>query len=100
MKKLIVLALGAMLVGNLSAREVKRVGNREFEFRKGEKIVIIKECPVCHERIVKFADKRRGEHFRMEAAKREFRKGNFRKAEFRRGEFDRGHKGHKAHRRP
>ncbi len=77
-KRWLALAVGAMLVMNMSAREV-----RKCAACKGKPIRMEQKFVRC-ERCGKMID------LRKEARFREFRKGEFRREEFRRGEFKRG----------
>ena len=73
-KKILVLALGALLAVNMSAREVKRVNHKDFRFRGGDKILVMEP-----------AHRVRGKEIVMV----KIRKGDFRDAKFRRGDFRR-----------
>ncbi len=78
-KRLLVLAVGAMLVMNVSAREVKKGGAfRGKSVRSEQKMV---RCERCGKMI----------DLRKEA---KFRKGDFKKGEFRKGEFKKRHRHH------
>lgn len=87
-KRLLVLALGAMLVMNASAREV-----RKCNACKGKPIRMEQGMVRC-ERCGKAIDLRKEARFREFDRKEAFRKGEFRKGEFRKGEFKRHHRHH------
>ena len=91
MKKLLILALGALLVGNVSAREVKRVHHNDFR-KGGEKVIVIKEAQRCPCMDFRF----------MEAFKADFRKGEFMKRDLRKCEFckEKAKKFHKFQKEP
>ena len=78
-KRWLALAVGAMLVMNMSAQ-----GARRFEGKGKGKPIRMEQKFVRCERCGKMID------LRKEARFREFRKGEFRREEFRRGEFKRG----------
>ena len=82
MKKILVLALGALLAANMSAREVKRVNNKDFRFRGGDKILVMEPAHRFHGKEIRMMEIRRGE-FRDAR----FCKGDFRRADFKRGDF-------------
>ena len=83
-KRWLVLAVGAMLVMNVSAQ-----GARRFEGKgKGNPIRMEQRFVRC-ERCGKMINLRKEAQFR-EFRKGEFRKGHFRKGEFRRGDFKKG----------
>ena len=82
-KRWLALAVGAMLVMNMSAREV-----RKCAACKGKPIRMEQKFVRC-ERCGKMIDLHKDARF-MEFRKGEFRKGEFRKGEFRKGEFRRG----------
>lgn len=92
-KRLLVLAVGALLVMNVSAREVKKGGAfRGKSVRSEQKMV---RCERCGKMIdlrkeAKFRKFGKKEAFRKEA----FRKGDFKKGEFRKGEFKKRHRHH------
>lgn len=78
-RRLLVLAVGALLVMNVSAREVKKGGAfRGKSVRSEQKMV---RCERCGKMI----------DLRKEA---KFRKGDFKKCEFRKGEFKKRHRHH------
>ena len=78
-KRWLALAVGAMLVMNMSAQ-----GARRFEGKGKGKPIRMEQKFVRCERCGKMID------LRKEARFHEFRKGEFRREEFRRGEFKRG----------
>ena len=78
-KRWLALAVGAMLVMNMSAQ-----GARRFKGKGKGKPTRMEQKFVRCERCGKMID------LRKEARFREFRKGEFRREEFRRGEFKRG----------
>lgn len=85
-KRLLVLAVGALLVMNVSAREVKKGGAfRGKSVRSEHKMV---RCERCGKMIdlrkeAKFRDFERRKAIKREAIRKEdFRKGEFRKCEF------------------
>ena len=90
-KRLLVLAVGAMLVMNVSAREVKKGGAfRGKSVRSEQKMVRCERCG-------KMIDLRKEAQFRdferRKAIKREaIRKEDFRKGEFRKGECRHHHR--------
>lgn len=97
-KRLLVLAVGAMLVMNVSAREVKKGGAfRGKSVRSEQKMV---RCEKCGKMIdlrkeAKFRDFERRKAIKREAIRKEdFRKGEFRKGEFRKGEYRHHHRHH------
>lgn len=75
-KRWLALAVGAMLVMNMSAQ-----GARRFEGKGKGKPIRMEQKFVRCERCGKMID------LRKEAKFQEFRKGDFRKGEFRRGDF-------------
>ena len=78
-KRWLVLAVGAVLVMNVGAREVRKCGAfRGKSVRSEQKMV---RCERCGKMI----------DLRKEA---KFRKGDFKKGEFRKGEFKKSHKRH------
>ncbi len=81
-KRWLALAVGAMLVMNMSAREV-----RKCAACKGKPIRMEQKFVRC-ERCGKMID------LRKEARFREFRKGEFRRGDFRRPEFKKHHRHH------
>ena len=91
-KRWLVLAVGAMLVMNMSAREVRKCGAcKGKQFRMEQKFVRCERCD-------KIIDLRKDPRF-MEFRGREFKKEAFRKEAFRKGEFrkDGFKKPHKHH---
>ncbi len=97
-KRLLVLAVGAMLVMNVSAREVRKGGAfRGKSVRSEQKMV---RCERCGKMIdlrkeAKFRKFGKKEAFRKEAFRKgDFKKGEFRKGEFRKGEFKKRHRHH------
>ena len=78
-KRWLALAVGAMLVMNMSAQ-----GARRFKGKGKGKPIRMEQKFVRCERCGKMID------LRKEARFREFRKGEFRREEFRRGKFKRG----------
>ena len=95
-KRWLVLAVGAMLVMNVSAREV-----RKCAACKGKPIRMEQQFVRC-ERCGKMIDLRKEARFRefrgREFKKEAFRKEAFRKGEFRKGEFEKlGFKKHHRH---
>jgi len=98
-KRLLVLAVGAMLVMNVSAQ-----GARRFEGKGKGKPIRMEQKMVRCERCGKMIDLRkearfhefeRREAFKREAFRREeFRRGEFRKEAFRKGDFKRHHRHH------
>jgi len=84
-KRWLVLAVGAMLVMNVSAREVRKCGAcKAKQFKMEQRMV---RCDRCGKMI----------DLRKEAKFQEFRKGEFRKGDFKRGDF-RGQEFKKHHR--
>ena len=92
-KRLLVLAVGAMLVMNVSAREAKKGGAfRGKPIRMEQKMV---RCERCGKMIDLRKDARFHEFEKREAFRREeFRRGEFRKEAFRKGDFKRHHRHH------
>ena len=92
-KRLLVLALGAMLVMNVSAREAKRGGAfRGKSVRSEQKMV---RCEKCGKMIDLRKEAKFRDFERRKAIKREaIRKEDFRKGEFRKGEFKKRHRHH------
>ena len=92
-KRWLVLAIGAMLVMNVSAREVKRFHGKGKPCMMEQRFV---RCERCGKRI----DLSKEARFR-ECRKEEFRRGEFRREEFRREHFRKGEPGrhHRHHRR-
>ncbi len=93
-KRLLVLAVGAMLVMNVSAQ-----GARRFEGKGKGKPIRMEQKMVRCERCGKMIDLRKDARFhefeRREAFRREeFRRGEFRKEAFRKGDFKRHHRHH------
>ena len=92
-KRLLVLAVGAMLVMNVSAREAKRGGAfRGKSVRSEQKMV---RCERCGQMIdlrkeAKFRDFERRKAIKREAIRRE----EFRRGEFRKGESKKHHRHH------
>ena len=83
-RRLLVLAVGALLVMNVSAREVKKGGAfRGKSVRSEQKMVRCEQCG-------KMIDLRKEARFR----KGDFKKGEFRKGEFRKGECRHRHRHH------
>lgn len=82
-KRWLALAVGAMLVMNMSAREV-----RKCAACKGKPIRMEQKFVRC-ERCGKMIDLRKGARFK-EFRREEFRREEFCRGEFRRGEFRRG----------
>ena len=97
-KRLLVLALGAMLVMNVSAREAKRGGAFRGKSVRSEQRMV--RCDRCGKMIdlrkeAQFREFERREAFKREAFRREeFRRGEFRKEAFRRGECRHHHRHH------
>ena len=97
-KRLLVLALGAMLVMNVSAREAKRGGAFRGKSVRSEQRMV--RCERCGKMIdlrkeAQFREFERREAFKREAFRREeFRRGEFRKEAFRRGECRHHHRHH------
>ena len=92
-KRLLVLALGAMLVMNVSAREVRKGGAfRGKSVRSEQKMVRCERCGkiIDLRKEAKFRKFGKKEAFRKEA----FRKSDFKKGEFRKGEFKKRHRHH------
>ena len=86
-KRWLVLAVGAMLVMNVSAREVRKCGAcKAKQFKMEQKMV---RCDRCG----KMIDLRKEARFR-EFRGRELRKEAFRKGDFRKAEFKKSHKRH------
>lgn len=77
-KKMFVLALGALLAVNVSAREVKRVNHRDFRFKGCDKIVVFEPAHRVHGKAIRMAEMRR-----CDFRKADFRREDFRKAKFR-----------------
>ena len=93
-KRLLVLAVGAMLVMNISAQ-----GARRFEGKGKGKPIRMEQKMVRCERCGKMIDLRKDARFhefeKREAFRREeFRRGEFRKEAFRKGDFKRHHRHH------
>ena len=95
-KRLLVLAVGAMLVMNVSAQ-----GARRFEGKGKGKPILMEQKFVRCARCGKMIDLRkeaqlrefRGRELKKEAFLREgFRKGEFRKGDFRKAEFKKRHR--------
>ena len=92
-KRWLVLAVGAMLVMNVSAREVRKCGAcKAKQFKMEQKMV---RCDRCGKMIDQRKEARFREFERQEAFKREaFRRGEFRKGDFRGAEFKKNHRRH------
>ena len=96
-KRWLVLAVGAMLVMNMSAREVRKGGAcKGKQFRMEQKFV---RCERCGKMIELRKDPRfmamRGPEFRRaEFRKGDFRREAFRKEAFRKEEFKKHHRHH------
>lgn len=93
-KRWLVLAIGAMLVMNASAREVRRIHGAKKPIKMEQQFV---RCERCGKMIDLRKDPRfmamRGPEFqRAEFRKGEFRKGDFRKADFRKEELKKHHR--------
>ncbi len=86
-KRWLALAVGAMLVMNMSAREV-----RKCAACKGKPIRMEQKFVRC-ERCGKMIDLRKEAKF-QEFRKGEFRKGDFKRGDFRRQEFKKHHRHH------
>ena len=87
-KRWLVLAVGAMLVMNMSAREVRKCGAcKGIQFSMEQKFV---RCERCDKIIDLRKDPRFMEFRGAEFRRAEFRKGDFRRGEFRKGEFRKG----------
>ncbi len=86
-KRLLVLAVGALLVMNVSAREVKKGGAFRCKSVRSEQKMV--RCEKCGKMIdlrkeAKFRDFERRKAIKREAIRREeFRRGEFRKGECR-----------------
>ena len=97
-KRLLVLAVGAMLVMNVSAREAKKGGAFRGKSVRSEQRMV--RCDRCGKMIdlrkeAQFRDFERREALKREAfRKEEFRRGDFRKGEFRKGECRHHHRHH------
>ena len=92
-KRLLVLALGAMLVMNVSAREAKRGGAFRGKSVRSEQRMV--RCDRCGKMIDLRKEAQFREFERRKALKREaIRKEDFRKGEFRRGECRHHHRHH------
>lgn len=90
-KRWLALAVGAMLVMNMSAREV-----RKCAACKGKPIRMEQRMVRC-ERCGKMIDLRKEARFHEFERREAFRRGDFRRGEFRRGDF-RGQEFKKHHR--
>ena len=97
-KRWLVLAVGAMLVMNVGAREVRKCGAcKAKQFKMEQRMV---RCDRCGKMIdlrkeARFREFERREAFKREAFRREeFRRGDFRKGDFRKAEFKKSHKRH------
>ena len=90
-KRWLVLAVGAMLVMNASAREVRRIHGAKKPIKMEQKFV---RCERCGKMIELRKDPRfmamRGPEFQ----RAEFRKGDFRREEFRKEAFKKHHRHH------
>ena len=97
-KRWLVLAVGAMLVMNVSAREVRKCGAcKAKQFKMEQQFV---RCAKCGKMIDLRKEARFREFERREALKREaFRREGFRKAEFSKGNFHKAEfkKNHRHH---
>lgn len=81
-KRWLVLAVGVLLVMNVSAREVRKCGAcKAKQFKMEQRMV---RCDRCGKMI----------DLRKEAKSQEFRKGDFRRGDFRRPEFKKHHRHH------
>ena len=87
MKKILVLALGALLAANMSAREVKRVIYKDFRFRGGDKILVLEPARRVQGREILFREIRRDDLRKMGFQKCDFRRDDFRRGEFRKAKF-------------
>lgn len=92
-KRWLVLAVGAMLVMNVSAREVRKCGVcKAKQFKMEQRMV---RCDRCGKMIDLRKEARFREFGRKEAFRRgEFRRGDFRKGDFRGAEFKKHHRHH------
>ena len=92
-KRWLVLAVGAMLVMNVSAREVRKCGAcKAKQFKMEQQFV---RCARCGKMIDLRKEARFREFERREAFRREeFRRGDFRKGDFRKAEFKKNHRRH------
>lgn len=97
-KRWLVLAVGAMLVMNVSAREVRKCGAFRGKSVRSEQRMV--RCDRCGKMIdlrkeARFREFERREAFKREAFRREeFRRGDFSKGDFRKAEFKKSHKRH------
>ena len=97
-KRWLVLAVGAMLVMNVSAQGVKKCGACKGKPIRMEQRMV--RCERCGKMIdlrkeARFREFERREAFKREAFRREeFRRGDFRKGDFRGSEFKKSHKRH------
>ena len=97
-KRWLVLAAGAMLVMNVSAREVRKCAACKGKPIRMEQQFV--RCERCGKMIdlrkeARFREFERREAFKREAFRREeFRRGDFRKGDFRKAEFKKSHKRH------
>lgn len=95
-KRWLVLAVGAMLVMNVSAKGVKKCGACKGKPIRMEQRMV--RCERCGKRIdlrkeARFMEFERREAFRREAVRREaFRKGDFRKDGFKKPHKHHGHR--------
>ena len=89
MKKVLFLALGALLATSMSARDVRKGQKEVCQFKGGDKVLVIKELP-------------KGQQiaFRGDRRQADFRKEQFRKKDFRRGPKHDCPKCRKFHKRP
>ena len=87
-KRWLALAVGAMLVMNMSAQ-----GARRFEGKGKGKPIRMEQKFVRCERCGKMIDLRKEAKF-QEFRKGEFRKGDFKRGDFRRQEFKKHHRHH------
>ena len=87
-KRWLVLAVGAMLVMNVSAREVRKCGAcKAKQFKMEQKMV---RCDRCG----KMIDLRKEARFREFGRREAFRRGEFQKGDFRGAEFKKNHRRH------
>lgn len=90
MKKVLLLALGALLATSVSAQGVKRGQKEVFLLKRGDKVLVIKDMRKVPGR--EFRGDRRQADFRREQFRGDFRKGQFRQ-DFRKKDFRRFAKG-------
>lgn len=88
--RLLALAVSAMLVANVSAREVRRPNNMRRHVQMEQQFV---QCDRCG-KFIALRRPPRGEFGKMEFRQERFPKGDFRRGDVAKGHFHKSHKRH------